>query len=217
VETLSPEILQKMSALEAQKEFSHVQIVTTEDLVWADGSIWASPTRFGNVTAQMKTFMDRCGKLWKEQSLLGKAASAISSAANQHGGLETTITCGFWPFFAHMGMVIVGLPYSFTGQMGHDEVVGGSPYGASTIAGINGERKPSHLDLSGAEYQGGHLAKIAKLLSQGSLEGSKIPLTKSSDSSEKEKKTPKKKKIEEKRFSDKRYEEKKHEEKEKKT
>jgi len=102
-ETLPPEVLQKMGALEAQKAFSQVPTVTPEDLVWSDGSIWASPTRFGNVAAQMKTFMDRCGKLWAEQSLVGKAASAMCSAANQHGGLETTITLGFWPFFCSPG------------------------------------------------------------------------------------------------------------------
>jgi len=209
-ETLLPEVLQKMYALDAQKEFSHVPTVTPEDLLWADGSIWASPTRFGNVAAQMKAFMDRCGKLWAEQSLIGKAASAMCSAANQHGGLETTITCGFWPFFAHQGMVIVGLPYSFAGQMGHDEVFGGSPYGASTIAGGSGDRMPSARDLAGAEFQGEHLAKIAKQLSH---KGASL-LTMSSDSSEKEKKP--KKKTDEKRFSEKRHEkhdEKKHDEK----
>jgi len=210
-ETLPPDVLQKMGALEAQKAFSSVPTVTPEDLVWSDGSIWASPTRFGNVAAQMKTFMDRCGKLWAEQSLVGKAASAMCSAANQHGGLETTITLGFWPFFAHQGMVIVGLPYSFNGQMGHDEVFGGSPYGASTIAGGLGERLPSARDLAGAEFQGEHLAKIAKQLCH---KGASL-LTMSSDSSEKEKKTPKKK-TDEKRFSEKRHEkheEKKHDEK----
>jgi len=209
-ETLSPDILEKMHALEAQKQFSHIQTVTPDDLEWCDGSIWASPTRFGNVAAQMKAFMDHCGKLWQDNRLVGKAASAICSAGTQHGGLETTITCGFWPFFAHLGMVIVGLPYSF-GQMGHDEVFGGSPYGASTTAGSSGERLPSARDLAGAEFQGEHVAKIAKLLSHkgGSF------LTKSTESSEKEKKIPKKK-TDEKRFSEKRHEkhdDKKHDEK----
>jgi len=103
-ETLPIEVLEKMGAVEAQKAFHHVEDVSPDDLSWADGSIWATPTRFGNVPAQVKLFMDRLGHLWMEQmkggGLLGRAASAISSAGSQHGGLETTIVCGLWPFFS---------------------------------------------------------------------------------------------------------------------
>jgi len=167
-ETLSHEILEKMHAVDAQKAFSHVQHVTVDDLTWADGSIWATPTRFGNVPAQVKTFQDQLGGVWMAQmsggGLLGKVGSGISSAATQHGGIETTITSGLWPFFAHLGLVIVGLPYSFNGQMGIDAIKGGSPYGASTIAGAQGERLPSEADLAGAEYQGEYVAQIARKL-----------------------------------------------------
>jgi len=168
-ESLPIEVLEKMGAVEAQKAFQHVEEVTPEDILWADGSIWATPTRFGNVPSQVKTFMDRLGHLWMEQmkggGILGRAASATSSAGSQHGGLETTILCGLWPFFAHMGLVIVGLPYSFVSQTGVEEVKGGSPYGASTIAGGSGERLPSATDLAGATYQGEHLTNIARALS----------------------------------------------------
>jgi len=167
-ETLSVDILEKMGAVQAQKAFEHVPVVTIEDIEWADGTIWGSPTRFGNVTAQMKIFMDTLGKLWVAQmsggGLVGKVGAAFTSTASEHGGQETTIVSGFWPFFAHMGLIIVGLPYSFTGQLGFEAVKGGSPYGASTIAGGKGERLPSADDLAGARFQGEYVAKVAAKL-----------------------------------------------------
>eukprot|EP01125_Pyxidicula_operculata_P000314 TRINITY_DN1036_c0_g2_i1.p1 TRINITY_DN1036_c0_g2~~TRINITY_DN1036_c0_g2_i1.p1 ORF type:complete len:210 (+),score=43.85 TRINITY_DN1036_c0_g2_i1:160-789(+) len=166
-ETLPKEVLEKLNAVEAQKVFEDVPLATAEDLLWADGHLWGAPTRFGNIPAQVKTFQETLGQVWlaqiKGQGLLGKPAGAFTSAGNQHGGVETTIVNGFWAFFSHMGQIIVGLPYNFTGQMGVDEVKGGSPYGASTVVG-HGERQPSETDLAGAEYQGEYLAKIAAKL-----------------------------------------------------
>jgi len=164
-ESLPVEVLEKMGAVQAQKAFESVEHVTSDDLVWADGIIWGSPTRYGNVAAQMKIFMDTLGKLWVAQmsggGLVGKVAAAFTSTASQHGGNETTIVSGFWPFFAHMGLIIVGLPYSHTGQLGFEVVKGGCPYGATTIAGGQGERLPSVEDLAGARYQGEYVAKVA--------------------------------------------------------
>lgn len=111
--------------------------------------------------------MDSLGGLWASGALVGKVASAFTSSATQHGGQETTILAGLWPFFAHQGMVIVGLPYAFQGQMGVDEIKGGSPYGASTIAGADGSRMPSAVELEGAKFQGKHVATIASQLIKG--------------------------------------------------
>eukprot|EP01125_Pyxidicula_operculata_P020861 TRINITY_DN7837_c0_g1_i1.p1 TRINITY_DN7837_c0_g1~~TRINITY_DN7837_c0_g1_i1.p1 ORF type:complete len:212 (-),score=41.30 TRINITY_DN7837_c0_g1_i1:87-722(-) len=167
-ETHSKEVLEKLKATEAQKEFAHVKVVTLEDLLWADGSLWGVPTRFGNIPAQVKTFMDTMGGIWADQmkgkGMLGKVAGAFTSAGNQHGGLEITISHAMWPFFAHLGLNIVGLPYNFTSQMGFDTVKGGSPYGASTITGTQGERLPILSELQGAEYQAEFLTKIAAKL-----------------------------------------------------
>lgn len=113
--------------------------------------------------------MDSLGGLWAQGSLVGKISTAFTSSATQHGGQETTIVAGFFPFFCHQGMMIVGLPYAFAGQMGVDEIKGGSPYGASTIAGGDGSRQPSEQDLAGAKYQGKHVATIASQLKKGRL------------------------------------------------
>ena len=138
-------------------------IATPDDLTNYDAIIFACGTRYGSMAAQMKNFVDQTGSLWMKGALLGKVGSIMTSAANQHGGLESTIL-GFVPFLMHQGMVYVGLPYSFQGQMGHEEVKGGSPYGASTISGGDGSRVPSVKDLDGARYQGAHVAKIAAKL-----------------------------------------------------
>jgi NAD(P)H dehydrogenase (quinone) len=130
------------------------------DLANYDAVIFGSPTRFGNMAGQMKNFLDRAGGLWMQGALVGKVGSVFTSSATQHGGQESTIL-SFHTVLLHLGFVIVGLPYSFQGQMGHDEVMGNSPYGASTIAGGDGSRKPSELDLAGARYQGEHVARIA--------------------------------------------------------
>jgi NAD(P)H dehydrogenase (quinone) len=128
-----------------------------------DAIIFGTPTRYGNMAAQMKNFLDQTGGLWMKGALVGKVGSVMTSSATQHGGQETTIT-SFHTVLLHHGMVIVGLPYAFQGQMGVEEVKGGSPYGATTIAGGDGSRQPSAVELEGAKFQGAHVAKIAAKL-----------------------------------------------------
>ena len=140
-------------------------IATVDDLPKYDAIIFGSGTRFGNVTAQLRNFMDQTGGLWMKGSLVGKVGSVISSSATQHGGQESTILT-FIPTLLHQGMVVVGLPYAFQGQMGLDEIKGGSPYGASTITGADGSRQPSAIELEAARYQGRHVAQIAAKLAK---------------------------------------------------
>jgi len=161
-ETLPEEVLRKMGAWDLQQQWHpEFPVVHTEDIVWADGILWGSPTRFGNVASQMKAFMDTMGGLWMSGATVGKVASAFTSTSTQHGGNETTIVSGFVPFFFHMGFVIVGLPYAYQGQMGLDEIKGGSPYGSSTITGGDGSRFPSENEKLAAQYQGKHVAQFA--------------------------------------------------------
>jgi NAD(P)H dehydrogenase (quinone) len=161
-ETLSEEILGKMGALEAQKAFSHVPVATVDELTEADAIIFGTPTRFGNMCGQMRQFLDATGQLWASGALVGKV-SVFASSATQHGGQESTIL-SFHITLLHQGFVIVGLPYAFQGQMRIDEITGGSPYGASTIAGGQGERMPSENELAAARFQGKHVATIASKL-----------------------------------------------------
>ena len=162
-ETLSPEVLGMMGAIEPQKAFSHIPVITVAELATFDAIIFGTPTRFGNMCGQMRQFLDSTGKLWVEGSLVGKAGSVFTSSATQHGGQESTILT-FHTFLLHQGMVIVGLPYTFSGQMRLDEITGGSPYGASTISGTKGERLPSENELAAARFQGKHMATIASKL-----------------------------------------------------
>jgi NAD(P)H dehydrogenase (quinone) len=138
-------------------------IAAVDELANYDGIIFGTPTRFGNMTAQMRNFLDQAGGLWFQNKLVGKVASVFTSSATQHGGQETTILT-FIPTILHLGMIYVGLPYSFTGQFGHEEVKGSSPYGASTIAGPDGSRQPSAVELEAARFQGAHVAQIAAKL-----------------------------------------------------
>ena len=163
-ETLSPDIVQLMGATEAQTAFAHVPIATSNDLVEPGAIIFGTPTRFGNMAGQMRQFLDATGGLWAQGKLIGKVGSVFASSATQHGGQESTIL-SFHTTLLHHGMVIVGLPYAFQGQSRIDEITGGSPYGASTIAGGKGERMPSNNELAGARFQGEHVALIAKKLS----------------------------------------------------
>jgi len=163
-ETLPQEVLVKMGAFEAQKAFAHIPIATTDDLLAADAIIFGTPTRFGMMAAQMKTFLDATGGIWMAGGLVGKVGSVFTSSATQHGGQESTIL-NFQTVLLHHGMVLVGLPYAYTGQMGVDEIKGGSPYGASTITGGDGARMPSANELAAATYQGKHVSLIAKKLS----------------------------------------------------
>jgi NAD(P)H dehydrogenase (quinone) len=162
-ETLTEEVLGKMGALEAQKGLAHVPVCTVNELATADAIIFGTPTRFGNMCGQMRQFLDATGGLWAKGALVGKVGSVFTSSATQHGGQESTILT-FLPYLLHQGMVIVGLPYSFDGQMRIDEITGGSPYGASTIAGGQGERMPSENELNAARFQGRHVAEIAAKL-----------------------------------------------------
>lgn len=162
-ETLPEEVLEKMGALEAQKRQAHVPICTVDELGEADAIIFGTPTRFGNMCGQMRQFLDATGKLWMSGALVGKVGSVFASSNTQHGGQESTIL-SFHTTLLHLGMVIVGLPYAFQGQMTMDEISGCSPYGASTIAGSDGSRVPSENELAGARFQGEHVAKIAKKL-----------------------------------------------------
>ncbi len=138
-------------------------IASPNELADYDAIIFGTPTRFGNMAAQMRNFLDQTGGLWANGVLIGKVGSVFTSAATQHGGQESTIL-SFHTTLFHHGMVVVGLPYSFAGQMGVEEVKGGSPYGATTIAGGDGSRAPSAIELEGARFQGKHVAEIAKKL-----------------------------------------------------
>ena len=138
-------------------------IATVDELPNYDAIIFGSGTRFGNVTAQLRNFMDQTGGLWMKGALVGKVGSVFTASATQHGGQESTILT-FIPTLLHQGMVVVGLPYAFQGQMGLDEIKGGSPYGASTITGGDGSRQPSAIELEAARYQGRHVAHIAAKL-----------------------------------------------------
>jgi NAD(P)H dehydrogenase (quinone) len=140
-------------------------LATVEELPDYDAIIFASGTRYGSMTAQLKNFMDQTGALWMSGALVGKVGSVMTSSATQHGGQETTIL-GFIPVLLHQGMVVVGLPYSFQGQMGTEEVKGGSPYGATTITGGDGSRQPSKVELDAARFQGKHVASIAAKLAK---------------------------------------------------
>jgi NAD(P)H dehydrogenase (quinone) len=164
-ETLSPEILAKMGATEAKKAFAHVPVATVDGLANADAIILGSPTRYGSVTGQMQSFLDATGGLWAKGALIGKVGSLFTSTATQHGGQETTLL-SLSTFLFHQGMVIVGCPYAAQEQMTLTEISGGSPYGATTIAGGKGERQPSENEKKIARYQGAHVAKIAAKLAR---------------------------------------------------
>jgi len=138
-------------------------IATVAELVDYDAIIVGAPTRFGRMPSQMASFLDQAGGLWVRGLLVGKVGSAFTSTATQHGGQEVTLFSTITNLL-HFGMVIVGLPYSFQGQMRLDEITGGSPYGATTIAGGDGSRQPSESELAGARFQGKHVAEIANKL-----------------------------------------------------
>ncbi|OGQ56052.1 MAG: NAD(P)H:quinone oxidoreductase, type IV [Deltaproteobacteria bacterium RIFCSPLOWO2_02_FULL_53_8] len=167
-ETLPADVVAKMGATEAKKAFAHIPLATTEHLVEADAVIFGTPTRFGNMTAQMRTFLDATGGLWMKGSLIGKVGSVFASTATQHGGQESTIL-SFHITLLHHGMVIVGMPYSEARQMTMAEISGGSPYGVTTIAGPDGSRQPSQNELGMAAFQGKHVAQITKRLVTGRI------------------------------------------------
>jgi len=138
-------------------------IATVDDLARYDAIIIGTPTRFGRISSQMAAFLDQAGGLWASGKLNGKVGAAFTSTASQHGGQETTLFSVITNLL-HFGLVVVGLPYSFQGQMNNDEVTGGAPYGATTIANGDGSRQPSENELAGARFQGRHVAEIAAKL-----------------------------------------------------
>ena len=136
-------------------------IATVNELPEYDAILFGTPTRFGNMCAQMRNFLDQTGGLWQKGQLIGKVGSVFTSTATQHGGQETTIT-SFHTTLLHLGMIIVGVPYSCQEITNMSEITGGSPYGASTLAGIDGSRQPSENEMKIARFQGAHVAKVAK-------------------------------------------------------
>lgn len=162
-ELVPDEILEKTGAKAAKEAFAHVPTARPEQLADADAIIFGTPTRFGNMCAQMRNFLDQTGNLWAKGALVGKVGSVFTSTASQHGGQETTIT-SFHLTLLHHGMIIVGVPYSEQRLLTMDEITGSSPYGAATITGGDGSRQPSENELAIARFQGRHVAEIARKL-----------------------------------------------------
>ncbi len=162
-ELVPEEALARTGAKQARDAFAHVVIMEPDQLAEADAIIFGTPTRFGNMCAQMRQFLDRTGQLWLRGGLVGKVGSVFTSTASQHGGQETTIT-SFHTTLLHHGMIIVGVPYAEQRLVVMDEVSGGTPYGASTLAGADGSRQPSENELAIARYQGRHVTQIAARL-----------------------------------------------------
>ncbi len=162
-ETLPQDVLERMGAAGFRKTLADIPVCTIEELKAADAVFFGTPTRFGNMCGQMRQFLDATGALWAAGALVGKVGSVFASSATQHGGQESTLLT-FHVTLLHHGMIVAGLPYAFQGQMRNDEITGGSPYGASTIAGTKGERTPTENELAAARFQGRHVASIAAKL-----------------------------------------------------
>ena len=167
-ELVPDEILIKSGAKQAQKVFEHIPIATVAQLAEADAILFGTPTRFGNMCAQMRNFLDQTGDVWMKGELIGKIGSVFSSTASQHGGQETTIT-SFHTTLLHHGMIIVGVPYSAKELLTMQEITGGTPYGATTVTGADGKRQPSENELKIARFQGRHVAEIAQMLKRGKV------------------------------------------------
>jgi len=162
-ELIPDEILEQYGAKAARAAFAHLPAATADHLAEADAIIFGTPTRFGNMAAQMRNFLDQTGKLWMQGGLVGKVGSVFASTGTQHGGQETTIT-SFHTTLLHHGMIIVGVPYTEKRLMNMSEITGGTPYGATTLAGADGSRLPSENELAIARFQGEHVARIAAKL-----------------------------------------------------
>jgi NAD(P)H dehydrogenase (quinone) len=162
-ELVPEDVLERTGAKAARGAFAHVPVIRPDQLTEADAIIFGTPTRFGNMCAQMRNFLDQTGHLWLAGGLVGKVASVFTSTATQHGGQETTIT-SFHTTLLHQGMIIVGVPYTEQRLLNMDEITGGSPYGASTLTRGDGSRQPSENELAIARFQGRHVAGIAKKL-----------------------------------------------------
>lgn len=160
-ELMSEEVARRVGA----KLDQPAPIATVDELPNYDAIIFGTPTRFGNMCAQMRNFLDQTGRLWLSGGLIGKVGSVFTSTGTQHGGQETTIT-SFHTTLLHHGMIIVGVPYSCQEIMNMDEITGGSPYGASTLAGGDGKRLPSDNEIKIARFQGAHVAQVASKLTR---------------------------------------------------
>lgn len=162
-ELVPEDVLERTGAKAARAAFAHVPVISPAELTKADAIIFGTPTRFGNMCAQMRNFLDQTGQLWLSGALVGKVASVFTSTASQHGGQETTIT-SFHTTLLHQGMIIVGVPYTEQRLVNMDEITGGTPYGASTLAKGDGSRPPSENELAIARFQGRHVTQIARRL-----------------------------------------------------
>ncbi len=166
VPELTPEEELKKSGAKATREtFAHIPVAQPGRLAQADAIIFGTPTRFGNMCAQMRNFLDRTTQLWLNGALIGKVGSVFASTASQHGGQETTIT-SFHTTLLHHGMVVVGVPYSQQGLLNMKEITGGTPYGATTLADADGSRQPTENEIAIARFQGKHVAEITCKLSK---------------------------------------------------
>jgi NAD(P)H:quinone oxidoreductase type IV len=165
-ELVPEEVLIKSGAKEAQKAFSHIPVIKPAEMEEADAVIFGTPTRFGNMCAQMRNYLDQLGGLWVKNAFVGKVGSVFASTGTQHGGQETTIT-SFHTTLFHLGFIIVGVPYSEKRMTEMNEITGGTPYGATTMAGNDGKRQPSENELAIARHQGKHVAQIASELKRG--------------------------------------------------
>ncbi|HZC66861.1 MAG TPA: NAD(P)H:quinone oxidoreductase [Candidatus Dormibacteraeota bacterium] len=162
-ETIPDNILEQYGAKAAKATFAKVPVATLANLTEADAIIFGTPTRFGNMAGQMRNFLDQTGQIWFSGGLIGKVGSVFASTASQHGGQETTIT-SFHSTLLHHGMIVVGVPYSDKALLDITAVSGGTPYGATTIAGGDGSRQPSENELHIAKFQGKHVAEITAKL-----------------------------------------------------
>jgi NAD(P)H dehydrogenase (quinone) len=159
-ELMPDDALVRSGAKAIREKFAHVQIAAPNDLKESHAIIFGTPTRFGNMCAQMRNFLDQFGQLWFQGAFVGKIGSVFTSTGTQHGGQETTIT-SFHTTLLHLGMIVVGVPYAEARLMNMGEITGGTPYGASTLAGADGSRQVSENELAIARYQGKHVAEIA--------------------------------------------------------
>ena len=157
------EILEKSGAKAAREAFAQIPVIKPAQLVEADAVIFGTPTRFGNMCAQMRNFLDQTGELWMSGALVGKIGSVFASTATQHGGQETTIT-SFHSTLLHLGMIVVGVPYSEQRLLNMKEITGGTPYGATPLANADGSRQPTENELAIARFQGKHVTEIARKL-----------------------------------------------------
>jgi NAD(P)H dehydrogenase (quinone) len=164
-ELIPDDVLEKYGAKAAKTSFANVPVAAVDKLAEADAIIFGTPTRFGNMAAQMRNFLDQTGALWGKGALVGKVGSVFASTGTQHGGQETTIT-SFHSTLLHHGMIIVGVPYIESGLTYMDAISGGTPYGATTLAGSDGRRQPSENELKIARFQGQHVAEIASKLAR---------------------------------------------------